>query len=269
MKTHKNRSLVSIPRTLTLFLLLMLPVSFSFAQEIDCLKCHAKLKAEKVVHAALDMGCAACHGGIDAVRVPHKKTNKIAKGLTSGQPDLCFGCHDKAAFEKKNVHAAVSMGCTGCHNPHSSKNPKLLKAEAPGLCFACHDKKSFTKKTVHAPVAGGACLTCHGAHASDEMALLVKGPDAICLDCHEQAAKLPHAVAGFAAAGHPLTTTKTVRVYEGKKLKEITIERKDPSRPEKPFYCASCHNPHSTETPRLLRFNAKTGMDLCVHCHKK
>ena len=238
----------------------------AFGQEVDCLKCHGKLKAEKVIHPAVDMGCATCHSGIDATKVPHKKTNKIEKGLSSGQPDLCYGCHDKSAFGKKNVHAAVSMGCTGCHDPHSSKNAKLLKAETAELCYTCHDKKAFTQKTVHMPVAGGMCLSCHSPHSSDQMALLLKKPYDICIECHAEVVKKPHVLAGRGtpSAGHPLSPEKIKSNGGG----SIRVERKDPVNPDKPFYCASCHNPHSTEVPRLLRYNAKSAMEICVNCHK-
>jgi predicted CXXCH cytochrome family protein len=39
-------------------------------------------------------------------------------------------------------------------------------------------------------------------------------------------------------------------------------------RPGKPFYCGSCHNPHSTDSPLLFRFNAKSQTELCINCHK-
>ena len=38
-------------------LALILPALLPWSQEIDCLNCHAKLKKEKTVHAALEMGC--------------------------------------------------------------------------------------------------------------------------------------------------------------------------------------------------------------------
>jgi predicted CXXCH cytochrome family protein len=244
-----------------------------FGAEIDCLKCHAKLKAGKVLHAAVDMGCATCHGGIDAAKVPHKKTNLIARGLNSEQPDLCYGCHDRKNFEKKNVHAAVGMGCTGCHDPHSSKNAKLLKAEAPDLCFTCHDKKLFTGKTVHMPVAGGMCLSCHSPHASDEIALLLKKPAEVCLECHAGYDTKVHGITGFGDKIHPVLSIKRKKIFKksGKETVQetLTIELTDPSRPGKPFYCAGCHEPHRSSGPRLLRFNAKSGMEMCIHCHKK
>lgn len=268
MTTQKNHSQAYVLGMLVCFLFLITPGSPVLGQEVDCLKCHGKLKADKVVHAAMDMGCATCHGGIDAAKVPHKQTNKIAKGLTSEQPDLCYGCHDKSAFAKQNVHAAVGMGCTGCHNPHSSKNAKLLKAEPLDLCYTCHDKKAFTKKTVHAPVAGGMCLGCHSPHASDEMALLLKKPLDVCLECHAEVPKKPHAVAGITASSHPLEPTSKRKTKQKGEWVEVTIKHKDPARPDKPFYCGSCHDPHSTDSPYLFRFNAKSTMALCGNCHK-
>ncbi len=250
----------------------LVPVATASAQEIDCLKCHAKLKIGKVVHPALDMGCPTCHTGIDARTVPHKITNNTARGLSGEQPDLCYGCHAKAMFSKRNVHPAVGMGCTGCHNPHSSKNEKLLVAEAPRLCFTCHDKALFFKKNKHAPVEGGMCLSCHTPHSSDQMALLLKTPVEVCIECHPDVPKKLHAIATFSAPSHPVGLSKS-ELKKGnteKPGKEVKEERilMDPSRPDKVFYCGSCHNPHSTSVPRLFRFNATSTMGLCSHCHK-
>lgn len=258
-----------------LLLSLLIPFAAS-AQEIDCLKCHAKLKSEKVVHAAMDMGCLTCHTGIDANKVPHKKTNAINKGLSAEQPELCYGCHDKALFSKNNVHAAVGMGCTGCHNPHSSRNARLLTAEPPALCVTCHDKAEFNKKNAHSPVAAGMCLSCHSPHASDEMALLLKKPVEVCLECHPDVPNKPHAIAGFSSRSHPVGMPEPVVVprKSKKKNQEPAPEPKpapevtDPARPGKVFYCGSCHNPHSSNSPKLFRYKALSTMELCVNCHK-
>jgi len=254
------------------------------AADIDCLKCHAKLTKGSVVHAAVSMGCTTCHTGIDAKTVPHKKNGAAGHGLSAEQPDLCYGCHDKKAFEKKTIHAALGMGCTSCHNPHSSNTPKLLKAAAPDLCFTCHDKSLFSKKTTHAPVAGGMCLTCHVPHSSDEVLLLTNKPYDLCLTCHSEIAQKPHALFGFSAAGHPIGPFKKQKPVKVKKKKKkgspelapapelasapSTTPIMDPARPGREFYCGSCHEPHSTESPKLFRFNVKDNMDICVHCHK-
>ncbi len=260
-----------------LFFITLLPVLPRPASaETDCLACHQRLKKENFVHAALDMGCISCHSTIDAKKVPHRKTGKTAKGLSAEQPELCYGCHDATLFAKKNVHAAVSMGCTGCHNPHSSKNEKLLRADVPKLCFGCHDASAFKGKVVHAPVAAGMCVSCHSPHSSDFMAVLVKNPYDLCLDCHPEIPQKQHAVTGFGSNKHPLGEQKKIRraAAKGKKvsikegaeyeIKELT----DPVRPDKPFYCGSCHEPHSAAAGKLFRFNSKTARDLCTHCHK-
>lgn len=246
---------------LLIFISLLLSPSLTVhAQEPDCLKCHRKLVNEKIVHPAVPMGCQSCHTEIDARRVPHKTTGGNSKGLSTEQPELCYGCHDKSIFEKKNIHAAVGMGCTGCHNPHSAKNAKLLSTEPPALCFTCHDQAEFTKKNVHPPVASGMCLSCHSAHSSDEPQLLIKRPKEVCLDCHKDVTTRPHAIAGFSSKGHPLGDKGNDR-----RDKQIL---KDPTRPDREFYCGSCHTPHSSDSPRLFRFNARSSMSLCSNCHK-
>ena len=239
------------------------------AADVDCLKCHSKLTKGSVVHAAISMGCTTCHTAIDAKTVPHKKSGAVARGLSAEQPDLCYGCHAKEAFEKKVIHAALGTGCTSCHNPHSSNTAKLLLSETPGLCFTCHDKALFGKKTVHAPVAGGMCLTCHVPHASDEVALLANSPYGLCVTCHNEIEGKPHAVSGFSSASHPLGPKKGGKRKAKRDVSSGTTNTiMDPARPGREFYCGSCHEPHSTESPRLFRFNAKSAMGLCGNCHK-
>lgn len=244
--------------TLFAFFLLLLAHSPAFSAEINCLDCHDELAKGKSVHKALEMGCTACHEGIDASDVPHKKTNKIAKGLSAEPPELCYGCHDKKMFAKKTVHAALEMGCLSCHNPHASKNAKLLIAEVPALCLTCHDKAEFSKKNVHAPVAKGLCLKCHSPHSTDNPSLLLKQPVGVCLDCHAKVRKSPHAMTGFESAGHPI----------GLLARGAKEQKNDPARPGKKFYCGSCHNPHSSDYVKLYRYKGASPLDICINCHK-
>jgi predicted CXXCH cytochrome family protein len=312
-----NFKIVSVETTLIAAIMLFLSGFFVGgvrAESVDCSICHPDLAKKKVIHAAVSMGCETCHASLNAAEMPHKVTGKVPKGLSSGQPDICFGCHDKAMFIKKNVHAALQMGCTTCHNPHSTNSPKLLVADMPGLCFTCHDKTKFgnktthapvmggmctschsphssdnaklllseapdlcfnchdktqfSKKNVHAPVAGGMCLSCHGPHATEEMALLTKRPMAVCLDCHPDIPKKTHVTVEYK---HPLgSTVKPVDKNQEKKpaKKERGIIM-DPARPGKEFYCGSCHDPHSSEGNRLIRYRVESYFDLCLNCHKK
>lgn len=235
-----------------LFLSILSPGLPAYSKDVNCLQCHKKLILKKGNHQAVTMGCPSCHASLDATSVPHKSTGAAAKGLTSDQPELCYACHDSSVFSKKNVHAAVGMGCTGCHNPHSSDNQKLLASLPPDLCFNCHDKSEFGRKNVHPPVAGGMCLSCHGPHSSDSPALLSQAPVALCLSCHPDVESKPHVIKGFSNKGHPL----------GNK------DKADPKRPGKKFYCGSCHNPHSSDFMKLFRYGAKAKMGLCINCHK-
>lgn len=273
------------------------------AGDADCLACHKSLAEAKVVHPAVQMGCTACHTAVDASDVPHKMKNNIPKGLSAAQPELCFGCHDDKRLKKKVIHPAVQMGCTVCHNPHSSKNAKLLKAELPDLCFNCHDKKKFVDKFVHAPVGIGMCTSCHSPHQSDREKLLVSAPPELCHTCHDKAAFTkknvhPPVAAGMCLSCHAphvapetallmkepvqvcLTCHADVRKREHaiaglsgeghpiglslKKKKDIG----DPARPGKKFYCGSCHDPHSSDSIHLFRYPASSPMELCSHCHK-
>jgi len=233
-----------------LFLLFMSsPVS---SAGIDCFQCHEELTKGKSVHAAVAMGCPTCHTAIDAAVVPHRITNKITRGLSAGQPDLCYGCHDKSMFEKKFVHAAVGMGCTGCHNPHASKNEKLLAAAGSDLCYPCHDKALFTKKNVHSPVAAGQCTACHSPHSTDAASLLNKPVAELCGTCHAGKSSGKHILAGYGLGDRHPTTGMS-----------------DPGHPGKEFSCVSCHDPHSSDGKFLFTSGTGSAGNICLLCHKK
>ena len=220
-----------------LLLFLAFPVDPQ-AQQVFCVKCHGKLAQGKHVHSAINspVGCDVCHSGIIAKSTPHKKSNMNEKGLMALQPDLCYSCHEKELFTKKDVHTAISMGCTICHNPHSAKNDKLLFTGQPDLCYPCHKKGMFTKKDVHAAINMG-CTSCHNPHSTDTNKLLVAGQPGLCYTCHDKA----------------MFTKKHVHAAIGKGH-TIGME------------CTLCHNPHSTDTNKLL-VAGQPG--LCYTCHEK
>ena len=237
--------------------LLLSAANSALAVEPDCTRCHSALSKHKVVHAAVQAGCTTCHAALDASAIPHKVTGKVAKGLAAEQGELCLTCHDKEKFTKKVVHAALGMGCTACHDPHSSPNEKLLSKRVPDLCSDCHAKDDFTGKVVHAPVSGGMCVACHDPHSAEQAALLAGPVSGVCLECHADIKKRPHVVSGFSARGHPLGDEARPRPVA------------DPLREGKDFSCASCHEPHRSGFQRLLRIDPKAGMGLCQKCHPK
>lgn len=103
-----------------------------------CIACHTEVKAQfskpnhhKVLEGT--MKCSDCHnahGGFES------KQAKLAVGADAS----CVKCHaDKQgpfAFE----HAPLKTeGCSACHTPHGSSNPKMLRrANVRQLCMECH-----------------------------------------------------------------------------------------------------------------------------------
>lgn len=267
-----------------------------------CLKCHdAKAPAgqgtpgpgfridmsKKVVHPALEVGdCLDCHDG------GHGSDNlRLLKKSVSA---LCYGCHDRKDKNKFPHGAVVAGDCAVCHDPHTSDNPKLLaRATIQETCFLCHQDDLTGRKVVHAPVAKGCdtchdphgsqsrfalkfgegkatcyrchqpvdggkvkhaalerygCTGCHDPHGAGNGALLIRPVNELCTSCHE-AEKDGRHVTPVAAKGHP-----------------VGGDLADPRRPGRDFTCASCHNPHGSDNPRLFYYG-DTAMAACDGCH--
>lgn len=189
-------------------------------------------------------------------------TAALAPGVRAQEVD-CLQCH-QALANQKTVHPALSAGCVMCHSaidatviPHKVTGAlaRGLRAEPPGLCQLCHDRTAFEGKSVHVPVAAGMCVSCHDPHSSDQSKLLKMQPVALCLLCHQGIKNKPHVFAGSAGAGHPL----------GDKMKESVVA--DPLRPDREFYCGSCHEPHRSEFTRLQRLDPNAPTGTCMQCH--
>lgn len=260
------------------FLLLLIRSSnTSGTEEVDCLICHSALQRADVVHPALQMGCASCHVAVDATRFPHKFTNNLPKGLSAEQPGLCYGCHDRGRFTKKTVHMALSMGCTTCHDPHLSKDQRLLKSALPELCYGCHDSKAFSgKKAVHMPVMAGMCTSCHNPHSTDTGRLLLSEPPELCYGCHDKTRftnKFIHAPVGMGMC----TMCHTPHQSDNERLltsqppdlcynchDKAPFSKKNVHMPVMGGMCLSCHKPHAGEESQLLQ---KEPVEVCLECH--
>lgn len=153
------------------------------AEEQGCAACHEDLSAGKSVHPAVAMGCASCHSAVDASDVPHKITNRNAKGLIAKMKDLCFNCHDRSPFQKATVHGALMLGCTSCHDPHSTDHARVLKEEIPRLCLNCHEERLTAKDgRTHVLAGNEACSSCHHPHATDTPKLVRSQPESTVKD---------------------------------------------------------------------------------------
>jgi DmsE family decaheme c-type cytochrome len=122
------------------------------------------------------MKCSDCHnahGGFET------KQTKLAVGVDQS----CVKCHTNKQGPFVFEHAPLKLeGCTTCHIPHGSSNPKMLKrAQVRQLCFECHtgitEELSPQAPSLHnqAQVRYQQCTVCHSAiHGSNSNALFFR-----------------------------------------------------------------------------------------------
>jgi predicted CXXCH cytochrome family protein len=254
-------------------------ISADYVGEDTCKACHEdKFNAYSgTAHATLAKssswkgkvtGCESCHGpgrqhvegGGDVTKIISFK-NKPAKEIS----ETCLACHSGKEEHnnfRRGEHWRNNVGCTDCHAVHhtgprtepqagsnvfveqapriaaGSEAPKMLKMNEPQLCLSCHeDMTSQFNMPFHHKVLEGAmkCSDCHNAHGGFEtkQARLTTGADAACVKCHAD------------------------------KQGPFTYEH----APVKTEGCATCHNPHGSANPRLLK--RSNAFQLCLECHSQ
>ncbi|NOZ02162.1 MAG: hypothetical protein GXP54_09770 [Deltaproteobacteria bacterium] len=167
-----------------------------------CLECHDDLVESAVKHEALDEGCTACHEPATEEPVTEDGHEDDAFKEIDDQAALCGECHDEIAGKASQSVHVEEVGCTGCHNPHSSAHQALLNGDFPvgrlyisikgdpyALCMDCHEADMLDNGTsppdtdfrngeinLHAlHVArskGRTCRVCHDVHGSDQEHLI-------------------------------------------------------------------------------------------------
>jgi predicted CXXCH cytochrome family protein len=206
-----------------------------------CYGCHERKDKSKFPHSAVVVGdCTVCHD-------PHSSDNAKLLAKPTMQ-ETCFLCHQDDLTGRKVVHAPVAKGCDQCHDPHGAQNRFALKFGAgKAVCYKCH-KPVDTGKVKHAALERYGCTACHDPHATDRPALIAQKVNALCTRCHAPQGDGRH-VTPLIPRGHVL----------GGNLM-------DPRREGRAFSCASCHNPHGSDSPKLL-YVGNTPMDSCAWCH--
>lgn len=132
-----------------------------------CFSCHSEIKslfAMPFRHKVMEgtMKCSDCHN-------PHGGFELKQVRLATGGDAPCLKCHADKQGPFVFEHAPLrEEGCTICHIPHGSNNPKLLKRnEVRILCLECHsnagtvgapDTPSFHNQ---ATARFQNCTTCH------------------------------------------------------------------------------------------------------------
>lgn len=187
-------------------------------------------------------GCEACHGPgkahVDAGGDPTKIVNPKNLSETDSSK-ICMTCHmgQEHANFTRSAHLANGVGCTSCHDPHHAKiRETLLIKGQPTLCYGCHGaaKADFAKPFHHRVNEGLVlCTDCHNEHGGFVQRQLrsAVAEDAVCFKCH--------------------TEKQGPFVFE--------------HIPVKTEGCQSCHTPHGSTNPRLLRVSNVNL--LCLQCH--
>ena len=128
-----------------------------------CYQCHADQKAQfnMPIHHKVNEGlvkCSDCHDAHGTVLANNLKS-------TEDQNAICTKCHTDVRGPFTYEHAPVrAEGCTTCHTPHGTQNPRLLNMPSIAtLCNQCHSPLSAGG--VHGLDAGSTtvtpCVTCH------------------------------------------------------------------------------------------------------------
>ena len=189
------------------------------------------------------LGCEACHGpGKDHVEGGGDKS-KIFNfaGADPGEISRrCLSCHEygeENANFSRSQHSSNEVSCIACHSAHHAKEGQfLLVQKQPELCYGCHTeiKQDFQRPFRHRVDQGLVlCTDCHNQHGGFVSKSLrsTAAQDQVCFKCHAD------------------------------KAGPFTFEHE----PVKTEGCGSCHSPHGSTNPRLLK-RAQVNL-LCLECH--
>lgn len=188
-------------------------------------------------------GCEGCHGPGKAHVEGGGDKAKIFT-FTGAEPEQvskrCLTCHEygeEHANFGRSQHNVNSVTCIACHSPHHAKEPQhLLVEKQPQLCYGCHTevKQDFSRPFRHRVDQGLIqCTDCHNQHGGflTQQLRSTAAQDQVCFKCHVDKA------GPFVFEHEPVKT-------EG---------------------CVSCHTPHGSTNPRLLK-RAQVNL-LCMECH--
>jgi DmsE family decaheme c-type cytochrome len=173
--------------------------------------------------------CATCHEAL----VKQYGTTKHGKADQFGSAgyESCASCHG-------DVVAHAESG-----DPSKISNPsKASLAESTGKCLACHNNqhnRTFWQGSKH-ELSNVGCLSCHSVHhAKTSEKLLAKTSEReTCLSCHIDQRKAQ--------------TQRSTHLFRDE-LRRSQMQ------------CSDCHNPHGSETDRMLK--ATSINETCFQCH--
>lgn len=188
--------------------------------------------------------CETCHGpgGPHVEGGGDKSKIFVFKGNNPRTiSDRCLTCHG-ANLEhgnfKRGQHYKNGVSCIDCHSPHHAREKNaLLVQDQPNLCYTCHAEvkadfaKPFRHRVNEKLVTCNDCHNVHGAWSPRRSLRTTASQEQACFKCH--------------------------RDKQGPFLFEHV--------PVKTEGCVSCHTPHGSTNPRLLRVYPVN--ILCMQCH--
>ena len=199
---------------------------------------HLKTKDGEEAHT-----CETCHGpGADHVDGGGDKS-KIFSFKDAKPKDInerCLTCHSSSADHlnfSRSAHSENDLSCLSCHSSHKGLvNQFLLIQAQPGLCYTCHQKiKPQFNMPFHHRVEEGLinCSDCHNPHGGfiGKQLRSAAARDSVCYTCH-------------ADKQGPFVFEHLAIKTEG---------------------CITCHSPHGSPNPRLIKTSNLN--ILCLKCH--
>lgn len=244
------------------------PGAHAVVEAQTCGACHEMGGA--VQHLPEEAGCGTCHD-------PHDRGKKRSHIHQKREVDLCYSCHPEQRLDLRFEHTARKLGrCTGCHDPHGSDVPGLLRsADQRVLCGACHADQVTVDKHDHWPAADGQCDVCHAPHGSDHEFGLVLPDKETCYQCHppkETEVQVHSAVVlGRCAKCHDPHGSDHDRKLRGDPVGQVCFGchfddihgRAVVHEPVGAGNCVICHDPHTTENPKNLRAPVNITCGMC------
>ena len=250
-------SLVRLVATLSL-----LPAAWAgdYSGSAACRTCHPDLAwklfrnphfrgDESLSHPGAS-GCESCHGpGAEHAKAP-SKTSIFAFSMRSSEEIVtrCLTCHARELGRmnfRRSEHYKASLNCTSCHSIHRSPTPRRLLAKVQReLCYTCHPsvRAQVSMPFKHRVNEGLMdCSDCHNPHGTfapswkmgdrPRMVAQASVNEEACLGCHKD-------------LRGPFVFEHTAVRVEG---------------------CETCHQPHGSANPRLLK--RPVVFTLCLECH--
>lgn len=172
---------------------------------LSCVSCHSIHNSKPATHLLSEKSpqlCFSCHTDV-RVEFNRPYRHRVNQGLveckdchnehgsfagrelrtSANQDAVCFKCHTEKQGPFAFEHLPVKTeGCTTCHTPHGSTNPRLLTVSQVNLlCLQCH---TLTPNVPGPPPSGPAhnqnqrfqaCTLCHTAiHGSNFSSVFFK-----------------------------------------------------------------------------------------------